>query len=80
MEERNGIPKFDLADQIMSEQRKSTSVRRKGPAKRARSPKQRREADLVGHAIGAQPVSLGQDQVIADIVARDIDMLCRSCA
>ncbi len=80
MEERNGIPKFDLAEQIMAEQRKSTSVRRKGPAKRARSPKQRREVDLVGHAIGAQPVSLGQDQVIADIVARDIDMLCRSCA
>ena len=80
MEERNGIPKFDLAEQIMAEQRKSTSVRRKGPAKRARSPKQRRNVELIAHAIGAQPVSLGQDQVIADIVARDIDMLCRSCA
>ena len=80
MEERNGIPKFDLAEQIMAEQRKSASVRRKGPAKRVRSPKQPRKVDLVGHAIGSQPVSLGQDQVIADIVARDIERLCRSCA
>ena len=80
MEERNGIPKFDLAEQIMAKQRKNASVRRKGPAKRVRVPKQRREVDLVGHAIGSQPVSLGQEQIIADIVARDIEMLCRSCA
>jgi len=33
MEERNGVPKFDLAEQIMAEQRKNASVRRKGPAR-----------------------------------------------
>ena len=80
MEERNGIPKFDLAEQIMAEQRKSTSVGRKGPAKRVRSPKQLRKVDLVDHAIGSQPVTLGQEQVIVDIVARDIERLCRSSA
>ena len=80
MEERDGIPKFDLADQIMAEQRKSVSVRRKGPAKRVRPSKQPRKVEPVSHAIRLQPVSLGPEHVIAEIVARDIERLCRSSA
>jgi len=80
MQEINGIPKFDLADQIMAEQRKSVSVRRKGPAKRVRPPKQPRKVEPVSHAIRLQPVSLGPEHVIAEIVARDIEKLCRSSA
>jgi hypothetical protein len=30
--------------------------------------------------VTSQPVSLGQEQVIADIVAKDIERLCRSSA
>ncbi len=77
---RNGIPKFDLAEQIMAEQRKNASVRRKGPAKRVRPPKQPRKVEQISHAIRLQPVSLGQEQVITEIVARDIERLCRSNA
>ena len=78
MEERNGVPKFDLAEQIMAEQRKNASVRRKGPARKVQPAKQRPEFDPVSHVMMSQPVSFGQEQVIADIVARDIERLCKS--
>lgn len=80
MEERNGVPKFDLAEQIMAEQRKNASVRRKGPARKVQPAKRQPEFDPVGYAVTSQPVSLGQEQVIADIVAKDIERLCRSSA
>jgi len=78
MEERNGVPKFDLAEQIMAEQRKNASVRRKGPARKVQPATQRPEFDPVSHVMMSQPVSFGQEQVIADIVARDIERLCKS--
>jgi hypothetical protein len=78
MQERNGIPKFDLAEQIMSEHRKNASVKRKGPAKTVRSPKRELKVDPVGHAVELHLMPVGQEQVIADIVARDIERLCRS--
>ncbi len=78
MQKTNGIPKFDLAEQIMAEQRKSVSVRRKGPAKRVRPPKQPRKVEPISHAMRLQPVSLGPEHVIVEIVARDIERLCRS--
>ncbi|MHC4116221.1 MAG: hypothetical protein ACYSWO_01815 [Planctomycetota bacterium] len=80
MQERNGIPKFDLAQQIMAEQRKNVSVRRKKPAGGAGPARRKTEAELVGRTIGLQPVSVGQDQVVADIVAKDIERLCRNSA
>ena len=80
MQEMNGIPKFDLAEQIMAEQRKSVSVMRKGPAKRIRPPKQPRKVEPISHAIRLQGVSLGYEHVISEIVARDIERLCRSSA
>ena len=78
MQERNTIPKFDLAEQIMSEHRKNASVRRKGPARKVQPPKTEPKSELVARAAGPHPVSLGQEQVIADIVARDIERLCKS--
>ncbi len=80
MQEINGIPKFDLAEQIMAEQRKIASVRRKGPAKRIRPAKQPRKVEPISHAIRLQGVSVGQEHVIAEIVARDIERLCRTSA
>ncbi|MHC4169385.1 MAG: hypothetical protein ACYSWQ_20755 [Planctomycetota bacterium] len=78
MQERNGIPKFDLAEQIMSEHRKNASVKRKGPAKTVRSPKRELKVDPVGRAAEQHLMPVGQEQVIADIVARDIERLCSS--
>ncbi len=78
MQERNGIPRFDLAEQIMSEQRKNASISRKGPARKVRPPKQPRKVELVGHPKRSPPVPPEQEQIIAEIVARDIETLCRS--
>lgn len=78
MQETNGIPKFDLAEQIMTEQRKNASVKRKRPARAAGPVKKKPNFEPVDIALDLHPVSPGQEQVIADIVARDIERLCRS--
>ncbi len=78
MQERNGIPKFDLADQIMSQQRKNASVKRKGPARKTQPPQRQTKLEPIVHTMTSQPESLGQEQIVADIVAKDIERLCKS--
>ena len=80
MQENNGIPQFDLAEQIMAEQRKNASVRRKGPGRKVGAPKQKRKVEPVGHTIKPQPALPEQEQIIAEIVARDIKKLCKGNA
>ena len=70
------IPKFDLADQIMAEHRKNTSIRRKGPAKKAKHPKKQHPAELIARNVEPGPIVSGPQQIIAEIVARDIENLC----
>ena len=76
MQETNGIPKFDLAEQIMAEHRKITAVRRKGPGKMASPPKKQHPAELIERNVMPELVLSGSEQVIAEIVARDIENLC----
>jgi len=120
------IPKFDLAEQILAEQRKITAIRRKAPGKpqqlpslappllsatadkrvtrvraqdgaagkktesrppdgRGEPPAQEREAELIGYParqkmgrVKQPPLTLSeQGQIIAEIVARDIEKLRR---
>jgi len=85
------IPKFDLAEQIMFEQRKITAIRRKAPGKPQRLPSQdgaagkktkapdhQPQAQSTGYTIKQPPPTLSeQEQIIAEIVARDIEKLCR---
>ena len=80
MQENNEIPQFDLAEQIMAEQRKNASVRRKGPARKVQAPNQKRKVEPVGHTIKPQPALPEQEQIIAEIVARDIEKLCKGNA
>ncbi len=80
MQENNGIPQFDLAEQIMAEQRKNASVRRKGPGRKVRAPKEKLKVEPVGHTIKTQPALPEQEQIIAEIVARDIKKLCKGNA
>jgi hypothetical protein len=93
-QDQSEIPKFDLAEKILAEQRKVSARRRKRPAASAREAPKRIEtisreppflssteqtgAEPTGHAI-EQPITmlLEQDQIIAEIVARDIEKLCR---
>ena len=76
MLERNGIPKFDLAEQIMSEHRKNASVKRKGPARKVQPSKREPKLELVNRAVVPHAMPPGRERVIADIVARDIERLC----
>ena len=76
MQETNEIPKFDLADQIMAEHRKNTSIRRKGPDKKAKPPKKKHPAELIARNDKPGPIISEPEQVIAEIVARDIENLC----
>ncbi len=76
--ESSEIPKFDLAEQIMAEQRKITAIRRKAPSKKGEPPAQEREAESIGYTIQQPPLTLSeQGQIIAEIVARDIEKLRR---
>jgi hypothetical protein len=75
MREISDIPTFDLAEQIMAEHRKMTAVRRKGPGKLARTTKKKHPAESIVRNIVPAPVS-GPEQIIAEIVARDIENLC----
>ena len=76
MQETNEIPKFDLAEQIMAEQRKNTAIRRKGPGKMARPPKKQHPAESIVRNVMPGPILSGPGQIITEIVARDIEKLC----
>jgi len=94
MDEPTGIPKFDLAEQIMAEQRKVAATRRKGPGRKANGVKREAAepscpgpglqtpdvgwAGSPAHAVPCVvgPASCEAEQIIAEIVARDIRQLC----
>ncbi len=72
------IPRFDLAEQIMAEQRKITAIRRKAPGKKTEAQPKWPQAKPAGYGIERSiPWEAEQDQIIAEIVARDIEKLCR---
>ena len=70
------IPKFDLAEQILAEQRKLSAVRRKGPTKRAKAPAPKK-VHPVAHIVEPPPILSEQEHIIAEIVARDIENLVK---
>jgi hypothetical protein len=77
----SAIPKFDLAEEILAEQRKSIAVKRKAPGRKIEAlPMQPRYigAQSSGHTI-EQPSQIlsEQEQIVAEIVARDIQQFCR---
>jgi len=76
MQETGEIPKFDLAKQIMAEQRNITAIKRKGPDKMARPPKKQHPAETIGQNVMPRRILSGPGQIIAEIVARDIENLC----
>ena len=76
MQETSEIPKFDLAEQIMAEHRNITATRRKGPAKKANPPKKLHPAESIARNVKPRPIVSEPGQIIAEIVARDIEKLC----
>jgi len=76
---KNEIPKFDLAEDIMAEQRKITAIRRKAPAgKSAVQAAEPRNKTTSRTGEMQTPLSSEQQQIIVEIVAKDIERLCRS--
>jgi hypothetical protein len=69
------IPTFDLTEQILAEQRKISSIKRKGPVKKNAAPVQQQQVRSIGYTAKAPPLLSEQEQIIADIVARDIKTL-----
>jgi len=97
-QQKREIPRFDLAEEILAEQRKITAIRRKapGPTREVGASKkdeppllssdrktrgQERQVRSIDYAI-EQPMPLlsEQQQIIAEIVARDIEGLCSGIA
>ena len=67
------IPKFDLAEQIMSRQRRETATRRTGPGVKKPTVQ---HTGVAGSAIfGQVPLLAEQQKIVAEIVARDIERL-----
>ncbi len=78
VQEVNEIPRFDLAEQIMAEQRKITAIRRKAPGQKTKTPDQRPRIQSTDYAVKQPPPVLSQKElIIAEIVARDIENLYR---
>lgn len=71
------IPKFDLAEQILAEQRKLSAGRRKGPGKKAvRSvPVRASNENALRRHYEQSFIPSEQEKIIAEIVARDIKNL-----
>ena len=70
------MPEFDLAENIMAEQRKTTAGRRKGPGVKEVPQTQERKVLSTACNIESERISLlEEDRIIAEIVARDIARL-----
>src|SRR3972149_5778447 len=70
------IPRLDLDKQILADQRKVISVRRKGPGSKSKAPdKTAKAASARRRAVQTVPELSEKDHVIAEIVARDIQRL-----
>lgn len=76
--EKSEIPRFDLSEDIMAEQRRITAVRRKRPGETKVSESSGTGVEGVSEAFGhVAPAKPEQDESIADLVARDIERLLR---
>jgi len=67
------IPEFNLAEQILAEQRKVSALRRKGPA-RARRIQAAKTSEAAGANITqAESAESSVESIVSEIVARDIE-------
>jgi len=56
--------------------RRAQSSRVAGPGKRTQAPSQESGAESISYTVQPPPVLAEQEQIIAEIVARDIEQLC----
>ena len=79
LQEKTEIPRFNLAEEIMAEQRKIAATKRKAPCKKTEAERLEPQAEPVGYTTiePSAPTLPEQDRIIAEIVARDIERLRR---
>ena len=70
------IPKFDLAEKVLAEQRRATAGRRKSPGSKGRAADKEPGAASADRAAESTSASSEEEQVISEIVSRDIRRLC----
>ncbi|MFQ6034268.1 MAG: hypothetical protein ACE5NM_00270 [Sedimentisphaerales bacterium] len=77
-QKKHEVPRFDLAEEILAEQRKITAIRRKAPSKTSQASSQKQQVQSIGYAT-PQPLPMlsEQQQIITEIVARDIKNLTK---
>jgi len=76
-QQKSEVPKFNLAEKIMAEQRRITAVRRKGPGQEETQEQEKKAEPDGGVKKQVLPALSEEEQIIADIVARDIERFCR---
>ncbi|MDD5328174.1 MAG: hypothetical protein PHY02_10245 [Phycisphaerae bacterium] len=77
LREKPEIPSFNLAEDIMSEQRKITAIRRKAPGQRTETLSSTPRTQPTDYTTEQEkPAPAEQEKIIAEIVARDIERLC----
>jgi len=72
-QQKSEVPRFDLAEKIMVKQRRITAIRRKGPGQKDEAQSQQPKVEPIGYTIGSLPALSEQENIIAEIVARDIE-------
>jgi len=80
LQEKPEIPRFNLAEEIMAEQRKIAATKRKAPGKKNEAQRSEPQAEPASYTTIGQPAPTlpEQDRIITEIVARDIERLRRS--
>ncbi|MBN1391986.1 MAG: hypothetical protein JW947_04190 [Sedimentisphaerales bacterium] len=77
-EKTSAIPSFDLAEEIMAEQRRITAIKRKAPGEKPEIQRLKPGVQPVEHIFKEpKPALSAQDIIITEIVAKDIERLCR---
>ena len=77
-EKREGeIPRFDLGEGLMAEQRKSTAGRRRRPGEKAAAEAEKKAEPVRDTTKERDLEEAEEDRIIAEIVARDIERLYR---
>jgi hypothetical protein len=72
------VPQFNLAEQIMTQQRKATAVKRKAPTAKIEPIQSSVEPNKAsGFMTAVSPRVSNHARIVAEIVARDIRLLCR---
>ena len=80
-QEKSQIPTFDLAKNIMARQREINAVRRTSPGQKIPAKLEPLHPKPLGRNINRPVQQIAKtSQIIKEIVARDIERLCRAAA